>query len=162
MNLGSGVQVSPEAWSRKMTNNIGRKLVDYFFAKDIYEAHKIYDNRIEEFVLDEKRLEQKLKGNKTDRVLDLIMCSALPNALNCVGIGMSLYTKNLFYAASYGVLGESLRVFSRNIASRNIRFYNKLMDESIAFSEMNEKIRDGIKELQKRLDGEGEEWKRSQ
>ena len=114
-----------------MIENIEERLTDYLFAEDIYAAYAQYKNKIQETIKDYKRLDRVLRATKRFMVEDLLKCSAVPNMIDCMGIGLYLYYNNLGLATVSVLLGEIFRDCARGSSRKNLEFLNRVNDSNL-------------------------------
>jgi len=143
-----------------MIKNIRKRLGDYFFARDIYQSHIRYENKVREAISNDTQLHYVLDGHKPLRVIDVLGSSAIPNLLQCAGMGLSIYHNDLSFAVVSGLVGEAFRVGCRRSAKKRLEFHNKLMDFPIKMQDFADRTCDAIQQISDKLDNEGEEWKR--
>ncbi len=145
-----------------MIKNITKKLADYFFARDIHVAHIRYENKVRETISDDKQLSYVLEGCKPVKAVYILGGSAIPNLLECIGLGLSIYNNDLGFVAVSGVIAEAFRAGIRRSSRKNLEFYNEMMDGLGGIQESADRTCESIRTLSDRLDEEntkGEEWK---
>ncbi len=148
-----------------MIKNITRKIGNYFFARDIYRAHKAYDNKVREAVMGNKELYACLNADKRLKNAEVLACSAFPNIIDCLGIGLAIHYNNPWFAAAGGLVAEGWRISLRHSAKESLKNLNKGLDFIIDVEDLADRMMHHLDILKDRLkkindeDNEGEEWK---
>jgi len=143
-----------------MINKIGRKVMDYLFARDIYAAHLKHENKVRETVLDSNDLSSLLKDYRDLRLIHMMGSSTIPNLIECLGAGLAVYANDLPTAAFGGMLGETFRLYARKTSIDDLKKHGKLIDLLMNLTDFLERINSPIQDCSDRLDNEGEEWKK--
>lgn len=145
--------------------SLGKKLKNYFFAEDIYQGYNYNENLIREFNTESDKSEEfnsLLQNNKKMKNLSVLLCSAVPNIMGCIGISAFLfdaYTLLPYVAIGFGeYLRKDLRNDAKDYLSALQRTYPYELRE-IESAQNLKAIREGFNKDDDEFDG-ADFWKK--
>ena len=125
---------------KKLSQHIG----EYFLGTETKKFYRNYRSFLREYVTDDKMLKGLINSSKVEETLDLIVGKGIPNLIDLIGVGYSLYTKTPQY--SIFAAGEILRLMCTSISGMERK--KIIMD----ILRLHSDISDKLKEVKDRLE----------
>ena len=92
--------------------------MNYLFSRDNSRNFRLLENRTREIIPDAYELHGELEKQADMKFGTKVFCSALPNLIDCAGMGLGLYYQDVGPTMVLGILGEGIRNLSRKSVRR--------------------------------------------